>query len=176
MKVSEIMQIFQEMPVCDRIYLLCQMLQRCISYELYFIRSVLSGSLKDSIDTLSKSESFANKPENLLPLQGELTLRENLEKLCCYLALVRIDNHVVAKDVFQLLDNRQILLSAEEIDDYNILNNLRLLYVLAIYHPALTFEHRHHLLSVYLRHLDEIYDAKLAEDERKVRYNILVDN
>ena len=101
------------MPAYDRTYLLCQMLQRCISYELYFVWSVLLGTLNDSMEALSKLESFANKPKNLLMFQGEVTSKENLEELCCYLALVHIDDHAVAKNIFQLLDNHRILFAKE---------------------------------------------------------------
>ena len=55
------------------------------------------------------------------------------------MALVHIDNHAVAKYIFQVLDDCQII-SANEIEDYSILNDLRLLYVSPIYNPVMIFE------------------------------------
>jgi hypothetical protein len=168
MKVPEVIEVFQRSPICDRVYLICQLLQRCISYELLFIKTVLTGSLLECKDTVTSHQSTINEPEFVLSLEkNDFSLIDNLDKVIFSLSLTHIDNKTLADKIYKLMDNRQLLLIAEELDDKETLDKLRLLYVLAVNHPALTFHQRHHLLTIYLRHLDEVHEAREMEEERK---------
>lgn len=167
MKLSEALDSFEGMPVCDRLYLICQLLQKCVSYELAYIRSILLGNLSENLSSLSTPESLANKMDfitfNRLSLEDEV-----LDKVICSLSLLRYDNRPVAQKIFSLLSERQILVMAEENESEETLNKLRLLYVLAVYHPALSFSQQNHLLTIFLRHLDELYELREREKEKKV--------
>lgn len=154
---------------------MCQMIQRCVPHEQVYIKTVLTGTVQESIDSLSNQEAFVNDMELLVE---EYSLIDNIDKLICSLALIHSDNRPLADKLYRLLDNRQILLTAENSDDKELLNKLRLLYVLAVYHPVFTFSQRHHLLSVYLRHLDELYHhvAEYEEHNKVSCFIILLVN
>ena len=144
------------------------MLQCCITYELNFVSMVLQNTLKEKLLNVSKVEGDVNKVTyySIFEESGVFS-EEPLEKLSCALALVTDDNQPVAEAIFKLLDQRSILMAAEETEDFCLLEKLRLVYVMSAYHPSLTFSQRHHLLTVYLHQLDEMYDYKLAEIETK---------
>ena len=169
MKVTDMMVEFQQMPASDRLYLLCKMLQGCLTYELNFISIVLRGYLKERLMGVSEIQGRANNVEYYSTFTKDtlLVTREPLEILSACLSLVRHDNHKVGDEVFKLLDQRNILSMAEEIEDLTLFENLRLVYVMAVYHPSLTFQRRHHLLTVFLYQLDEIYNSKVAEVKAK---------
>ena len=149
------------------------MLQKCTPYELLYIRTVLTGTLQDHIESLSAQESSVNSIVSLIRVGGAEII-ENIDKLVCTLALLHVDNKTLAEQIYKILDNREILGIAETLDDKETLDKLRLLYVLAVYHPAFSFSQHHHLLSVHLRHLDELYHAIEVEEHCKVRKLIIV--
>ncbi len=163
------MVVFQQMPASDRLYLLCKMLQGSLTYELNFISIALCGYLKERLAGISEVQTNANKTEYYSTFTEDTPLvsRECLEIFSACLSLIHHDNKQVGDEVFRLLDQRNILSMAEEIEDLTLFENLRLVYVMAVYHPSLTFQQRHHLLTVFLHQLDEIYNSKVAEIKAK---------
>ena len=162
------MGVFQQMPASDRLYLLCKMVQGCLTYELNFIATVLFGYLKERLTGVPNIQEDANSLSYYSTFKdSDLVLRQHLEVLSACLALIRHDNHPIGDKVFDLLDQRSILTMAEEIEDLSLFENLRLVYVMAVYHPSLCFQKRHHLLTVFLHQLDEIYNSKVAEEKAK---------
>ena len=162
--------LFQQMPASDRLYILCRILQDAITYELNFISMFLHGVLKERLSGVSELEGNPNTVAHYSTFDcNSLSSKKHLEKISACLSLIRYDNKQVGGVVFKLLDQRSVLTLAEETDDLSLLENLRLVYIMAVYHPSLSFQERSHLLNVFLHHLDEIYDSKIAEEEtRKV--------
>lgn len=170
MKVSEIVQAFQCMPACERLYLLCQLLHRCITYEVKYIATVLTGQLRcdPEVQKLSKYESEANRPGFFTSLKegeekeaaaGTMLSQEVISKLCCALALVHVENKAIGEAVSALLCRQELFNSLEETESLQLLEDIRLVYVMALYHPALSFEHRR-LLLTFLQKLDSIYEER----------------
>ena len=164
MKVSDIMGLFQQMPASDRLYLLCKMIQGCLTYELNYVSIVLSGYLKERLSGVPDIQADANSVPFYSSFKDTKVLpREKLEVLSACLALIRHDNCHVGDEIYKVLDQRSILTMAEELEDLSLFESLRLVYVMAVYHPSLSFQRRHHLLTIYLYQLDEIYNSKVAE-------------
>lgn len=160
MKLPDIVSAFHTMPTCDRLDLICHLLRDCVSYELRFLGTVILDATHAQMKSFAATEAAANKVNHYSGFKASGVTHSVCEKLCCALAVVHSHNHPVAEAVFGLLDNRQALQLFEETVDLKVLNDLRLLYVMAVNHPALSFNQRQHLLYVYLQRMDSMYIEK----------------
>ena len=160
MRVVDMLQMFQRMPTSDRIHLLCQMLRLCLPQELHFILTVLLGFKEENSEKWSKQESAVNQLSYLSGLQdGGILAGKNIAMLCYVTMLLRPSNREVAQEVYKILDDKDLMVSAQNCDDLKLLNQLRLLYVLAVYHPALPSCYKLQMLAT-LEQLDSLYEQK----------------
>ena len=149
------------MPACDRMDLLCRMLRHCIPYEMHFLGVVLLDGVKSHFRThISKVETNANRVNYYSTIKDGGLTRETCEKLCCALAVLHADNRPVAEIIFGMLNDSRVLKTCEEASDLTLLQDLRLLYVMAVNHPALSFMQRHHLMRAFLQRLDSLFVEK----------------
>ena len=155
------LQEYHSMPACDRMDLICRMLRHCVPYEMHFLGAVLLDGVKNHFKThISKVETNANRVNYYSTIkEGGLT-HETCEKLCCALAVLHADNRPVAEIIFNMLNDSQVLLHCEESNDMSSMQDFRLLYVMAVNHPALSFIQRQHLMYMYLQRLDSILVEK----------------
>lgn len=161
MKLSDILSAFHKMPTCDRLDLICRLLRDCVPYELRFLGTVVLDAAHTQMKSFSATEVVANQVNHYSGFKDSGGLTHTVcEKLCCALAVVHAHNHPVAETVFGLLDNPQVLQLFEETADMKVLDDLRLLYVMAVNHPALSFNQRQHLLYMYLQRMDSLYAEK----------------
>ena len=160
MKLPEILSAFHTMPTCDRLDLICRLLRSCVPYELRFLGTVLLDAAQAQMKSFSSLEAAANQVGHYAGFKTSGVTHQVCEKLCCALAVVHAHNNPVAEAVFGLLDNPQALQLFEETADLKVLDNLRLLYVMAVNHPALSFNQRQHLLYRYLQRMDSVYCEK----------------
>jgi hypothetical protein len=161
MKVPEILSAFHTMPTCDRLDLICRLLRSCVPYELRFLGTVLLDAAHAQMKSFSALEVVANQVNHYAGFKSSTHLTHQVcEKLCCALAVVHAHNNPVAEAVCGLLDNPQVLQLFDETSDVKVLNDLRLLYVMAVNHPALSFNQRQQLLYRYLQRMDSVYRGK----------------
>lgn len=165
MEVSEVEKIFNQLPSSDRLYLLCKFLQGSVTYELNFLSIVLQSYLKEKLNSVSEIDENANTLTYYSTKFSDTKIasKEPLEILSACLSLIRHDNQQVGDVIYKLLDQPDILNMAEDIEDFGLFENLRLVYIMSVYHPSMSFEKRHRLLTVYLHQLDEIFNSKVAE-------------
>ena len=161
MRLPDILSAFHQMPTCDRLDLICRLLRGCVPYELRFLGTVLLDATRAQMKSFAATELVANQVNYYAGFKdgGGLT-HAVCEKLCCALAVLHATNHPVAEALFGLLDNPQVLQLFEDTVDLKVLDDLRLLYVMAVNHPALSFIQRQHLLYTYLQRMDNIYTEK----------------
>ena len=160
MKTSDILHAFHGMPACDRLDLICRLLRSCVPYELRFLGTVVLDSSRVQLSKFAQAEASTNHVNYFSSFKDTSLSHAICEKLCCALAVVHADNHPVAEAIFGLLNNQQVLALFEETADLKVLEDFRLLYVMAVNHPALSFNQRQHLLYLFLQRMDSVYADK----------------
>ena len=160
MKLPEILRSFHMMPTCDRLDLICRLLRGCVPYELRFLGTVILDATRAEMKSFAATETTANQVNHYAGFKDSGLTHAVCEKLCCALAVVHAHNHPVAEAVFGLLDNPQALQLYDETTDLKVADDIRLLYVMATHHPALSYNQRQHLLYTYLQRMDALYDKK----------------
>ena len=160
---------FQSMSACERLYLLCQLLHKCIAFEIRYLAGFLGSLLQSdpSVVSLSKHESDANKAAFFSRLEEKegmngLLCQDGLSKMCCGLALLGGDNKAVGEVVYKMLYRESLLSLLQQTDNMELVEDVRLVYVMAVYHPSLSFEHRSNLLTI-LQQLDTIYADRVQK-------------
>lgn len=157
MKLSEVLQSFHVMSACERLDLLARLLRHCLPYELHFLGTVLCDAAREHFRNLIRLEQNANHVSHYSGFKEAGLTHTVCEKLCCALALVRADNHPVGETIFNILDDPKVLKVFEETADLKVLEDYRLLYVMATNHPALAFSRKLHLTYSYLQPLDRSF-------------------
>ena len=161
MKITDILQAYHAMPACDRLDLICRMLRHCIPYEMCFLGAVLlDGTHGHYKSYISKMEATANRVNYYSTMKNGGLTNEVCEKLCCALAVLHTDNRPVAEIIFNMLNDSQVMTHFEEANDLKVMQDFRLLYVMAVNHPALSFNQRQHLMYTFLQRMDSIFVEK----------------
>lgn len=160
---------FQSMSACERLYLLCQLLHKCIAFEIRYLAGFLGSLLQNdpNVLSLSKHETDANKAAFFSRLEEKegmsgLLCQDGLSKMCCGLALLGEDNKAVGEVVYKMLYRESLLSLLQQTDNMELVEDVRLVYVMAVYHPSLSFEQRSNLLTI-LQQLDTIYADRVQK-------------
>lgn len=162
MKITDILQAYNSMPACDRLDLLCRMLRQCIPYEMRFLGTILLDGVRSQYKShISKMEVNANRVNYYSTMKDDEGLTHEIcEKLCCALAVLHPDNRPVTEIIFKLLNDSRVFTHFEEGSDLRVMQDFRLLYVMAVNHPALSFNQRQHLIYTYLQRMDSKFVEK----------------
>ena len=160
MKIPDILRAYHVMPACDRLDLVCRLLRSCVPYELRFLGTVILDAARAQMKSFAPTEVVANQVNHFSEFKDAGLTHAVCEKLCCALAVVHADNRPVAEVVFGLLNSPQAMKLFEETNELKVLDDLRLLYVMAVNHPALSYNQRLHLLCMFLRRMDLLYSEK----------------
>ena len=136
------------------------MLKHCVPHELRFLGTVLTDATREHYENFVQGELNANRVNHFSGFKDAGVTHEVCEKLCSALAVVHADNRPVAETVFNLLDDQRVLKLCEETTDLKILEDYRLLYIMAVHHPALSFNQKLHLMYTYQQRLDAIFSEK----------------
>lgn len=160
MRSTDILQTFHGMPASDRLDLICRMLRHCVPYELRFLGTVVCDTAHEQYKNFVKADVSANRVNYFSGFKDHGLTHEVCEKLCCALAVVHADNHPVAETVFSLLNDPRVLSFYEDTTDLTVLEDFRLLYVMAVNHPALSFNQRQHLMYTFLHRMDSMFNEK----------------
>jgi hypothetical protein len=161
MKITEILQAYHSMTACDRLDLICRMLRHCVPYEARFLGTILLDEARSHFKShISKMEVNANRVSYYSTLQDGPLTHEVCEKLCCAMAVLHANNHPVAEIIFNMLNDSRVMARFEDTNDTRVLQDYRLLYVMAVNHPALLFNQRQHLMYTYLQRMDSIFLEK----------------
>ncbi len=162
MKITDILQAYHTMPACDRLDLICRMLRHCIPYEMRFLGTILLDGARSHFKShIGKIETSANRVNYYSTMKDVGLTHEVCEKLCCALAVLHADNRPVAEIIFKMLNDRRAISFFQESNDLRVMQDFRLLYVMAVNHPALSFNQRQHLMYTYLQPMDRAFVEKL---------------
>jgi len=131
-----------------------------VPYELRFLGTVVCDTAHEQYKNFVKADVSANRVNYFSGFKDHGLTHEVCEKLCCALAVVHADNHPVAETVFSLLNDPRVLSFYEDTTDLTVLEDFRLLYVMAVNHPALSFNQRQHLMYTFLHRMDSMFSEK----------------
>ena len=152
---DEILSMFQNMSAARRVDLVVRLLHQCLPLELRFFGIILQELCFKSYDALTRLETNCNRINYYIDLS---TVHDDPKKLCMGLSLLHLDNLSVASHISKLLSADSPLAVCGEFDSVSKLEEYRLLYLLALNHPAIDFE-KTFLLKRYLKALDRMYEA-----------------
>lgn len=159
---EDVVSWFKELESYKRIDAMCSLLNMCLPFELRFIGTYLEELGKRDFQELRGAEVRANSNADLAAdIGGANTDHRTRRKMALYVSLLRSCNYACASTLYNVMVGLEQsgLLGGVYGDP---LEELLLLYTMALHHPAFTFDQH--------THFGEILEKLKLEDERN-RYN-----
>ncbi|XP_046415026.1 uncharacterized protein LOC124177031 [Neodiprion fabricii] len=158
---------FGNLSSYKRIDVMCTLLNMCLPFEVRYLGTCVEDLGKRDYNDLRDTEHKANNASDLAELTSlGVTDKRTRRKLSLYMALLHSCNYACAVILYNNLSNVDfqeivnLLNGATFIQDDQTLDELLLLYTMALNHPAFTYEQKSVFGNIY---------AKLQEEE--VRLN-----
>ena len=156
---DEIVSAFHGFSAAMRMDLMCRLFHQCMPLEIRFLETVLHELGLKSYDTLIPLENKVNRLDDFGRLNS---IQEDPHKVCVALALLRNENHAVATLLLRLLSADIVMAECQKIGNLEHLEEYRLMYVMAMNHPAFRFEDKLQVLSARSRELEKLLDEKMT--------------
>lgn len=169
---EDVVSWFKELRGHKRIDVMCSLLNMCLPFELRYLGTCLEDLGKRDFLDLRDAENRANNVTELTDLQC-ISDKRTQRKLALYLSLLQSSNHACSNGLYKILVNldfSDINLSTDNPDD-NPLDELLLLYTLAINHPAFTYEQKLEFGNILLHLQDE--ENKLYASKHPVNIGLV---
>lgn len=154
---DELCASFKNLRSADRIDLMCGLLQLCVPLELRFIGSYLEDLARKDYSELKEFETKANDSEALRETPVNEATKDSCGALNVYISLLHSDNSFCAHVLFNMLRGLKDLIqdsvkqsSSSDIPamcDFEMADDILLLFTMALHHPAFTFSQRFQLYS-----------------------------
>lgn len=161
---NDVLSEFASVRSCERVDLLCSLLDLCLPFELRFLGTCLEFLAKRDFYELREDERDANNVNHVSSFRS-LTEENTRRKLVLYVSLLKSCNTDCANCLNDTLtalcigDVRRVCRSQPE-DGEKVLDELLLLYTIALKHPAFNV-HQKTEFAEHLRSLQE-EDLKLS--------------
>nr|CAD7435515.1 unnamed protein product [Timema monikensis] len=170
---EDVVKCFKQIKSYRRIDLMCSLLNMCLPFELRYLGTCLEDLGKRDFHDLRDTENRANNPAELSELQC-LSDKRTQRKLALYLALLRTCNYPCSNGLFKILSNFDVgeinTIINNNPSDENPLEELLLVYTLALNHPSFTFQQKTVFGNILVRLQEE--EAKLATKHLPVDMNV----
>ncbi|CAG9098852.1 unnamed protein product [Plutella xylostella] len=155
---EDVVSWFKELESYKRIDAMCTLLNMCLPFELRFIGTYLEELGKRDFQELRGAELRANNPADLAAdIGGANTDPRTRRKMALYVSLLRSCNFACATTLYNaMVSLEQSGLLKGLYGD--LLEEILLLYTMALHHPAFTFDQK--------SHFGEILDKLKVEDQR----------
>lgn len=142
---------------------MCTLMNMCIPFEVRFLGTYIEDLGKRDYNYLRDTEHKANQVSDVAELTS-IADSKTRTKLALYLALLHSCNHACALSIFKHLANFDYqkistLLTNAGSQNEGLLEELLLLYTMALNHPAFSYEQKNTFGNFY---------AKLQEEEAKL--------
>ncbi|XP_063229745.1 proline-rich protein 36-like isoform X2 [Bacillus rossius redtenbacheri] len=158
---EDIVKWFKQLSSYKRIDVMCSLLNMCLPFELRYLGTCLEDLGKRDFKELRDSENRANNVSELSELQV-LSDKRTQGKIALYLSLLHSCNYACSNTLYKVLANFDVgeisTIVNNNTTDENPLEELMLIYTLAMNHPAFTFEQKSVFVNIFL---------KLQEEESK---------
>ncbi|XP_013168459.1 PREDICTED: zinc finger CCHC domain-containing protein 2 isoform X2 [Papilio xuthus] len=155
---EDVVSWFKELESYKRIDAMCTLLNMCLPFELRFIGTYLEELGKRDFQELRGAELRANNPTDLAAdIGGANSDPRTRRKMALYVSLLRSCNFVCATTLYnEMVSLEQSGLLKGLYGD--LLEEILLLYTMALHHPAFTFDQK--------SHFGEILEKLKLEDQR----------
>lgn len=145
---------FKELSGHKRIDVMCTLLNKCLPTELRFFGTCLEDLGKQHFNQMKDLEVKANNPAELSELLVQCIISDarTRQKLALYICLIHSLNTTCSTNLYKnlsTLDISQIVLLSKTTDE-KLLEELLLIYTIAVNHPAFTFEQKATLGNILL--------------------------
>ncbi|KAM3964872.1 LOW QUALITY PROTEIN: uncharacterized protein ACR2FA_001272 [Aphomia sociella] len=155
---EDVVSWFKELESYKRIDAMCTLLNMCLPFELRFIGTYLEELGKRDFQELRGAELRANNPTDLAAdIGGANTDPRTRRKMALYVSLLRSCNFACATTLYNAmvsLEQSGLLKGLYG----ELLEEILLLYTMALHHPAFTFDQK--------SHFGEILEKLKIEDQR----------
>ncbi|GBP48175.1 Zinc finger CCHC domain-containing protein 2 [Eumeta japonica] len=156
---EDVVSWFKELESYKRIDTMCTLLNMCLPFELRFIGTYLEELGKRDFQELRGAELRANNPTDLATdIGGANTDPRTRRKMALYVSLLRSCNFACATTLYNaMVSLEQSGLLKGLYGD--LLEEILLLYTMALHHPAFTFDQK--------SHFGEILDKLKVEEQQQ---------
>ncbi|XP_022127457.2 leucine-rich repeat extensin-like protein 5 [Pieris rapae] len=168
---EDVVSWFKELESYKRIDAMCTLLNMCLPFELRFIGTYLEELGKRDFQELRGAELRANNPTDLAAdIGGADTDSRTRRKMALYVSLLRSCNFACATTLYNAMVNLEQsgLLKGLYGD---LLEEILLLYTMALHHPAFTFDQKSHFGEI-LEKL-KLEDQRLQFQEQQEHLNVV---
>lgn len=167
---EDVVSWFKELESYKRIDAMCTLLNMCLPFELRFIGTYLEELGKRDFQELRGAELRANNPTDLAAdIGGANTDPRTGRKMALYVSLLRSCNFACATTLYNaMVSLEQSGLLKGLYGD--LLEEILLLYTMALHHPAFTFDQKSHFGEI-LEKL-KVEDQRLQYQEQQKHINV----
>ncbi|XP_014249626.1 trithorax group protein osa isoform X2 [Cimex lectularius] len=162
---KDVLTWFKGLKSYKRTDLMCSLLNLCLPVELRFLGTCLEHLGKRDFHELRQAESEANSNQELSSPETQCLSNQQLRtKLAVYVSVLYSCNYSCSNNIYKILTKNEdvaALLKASAGDE-NALDDLLLVYILAINHPAFSFNQKLNLEKIF---------RQLHEEEAKRLHN-----
>ncbi|KAL1124257.1 hypothetical protein AAG570_002027 [Ranatra chinensis] len=169
---KDVVAWFKNLKSYKRTDLMCSLLNLCLPFELRFLGTCLEDLGKRDFHELRQAENDANHPAEInSPDLQAISGHRARTKLALYVSLLYSCNYTCSKGIFRILaknDEIENLLKTNSLTE-EVLEDLLLVYTLALNHPAFSYEQKLTLEKIYERLQEE--ECRLYEQTSAARTN-----
>ncbi|XP_071448605.1 uncharacterized protein [Hetaerina americana] len=162
---EDVVTWFKESSSYKRIDLMCSLLNMCLPFELRFLGTCVEELGKRDFHDLREAENRANNITELSELRS-VSDKRTRRSVAIFLSLLHSSNHGCSNELYRILSNfdySEINTMSGSIPESDLddppLDELLLLYTMALNHPAFTYEQKTIFENILL---------KLQEEENKL--------
>lgn len=143
---------------------MCTLLNMCLPFEVRYLGTYVEDLGKRDYNVLRDAEHHANNATELAEFKTNITERHTRRKLAVFMALLHSCNYSCSTILYKLLSNLDFQELSNQLNKANLspedqpLEEMLLLYTMALNHPAFNFEQKDTFGNIY---------RKLQEEEMK---------
>lgn len=170
---EDVVTWFKELTSSRRIDVMCSLLNMCLPFELRFLGTCLEDLGKRDFHELRDTEIRANNSSELSDLQC-MSDKRTQRKLALFVSLLKSCNHSCSNGLYKILANfdiSEINATNNSSSDENPLEELLLLYTLALNHPAFSYEQKAIFGNILVKLQDE--ESKMYSAKHQVGISLL---
>lgn len=169
---EEVISWYRSLRSYNRIDVMCSLLHVCLPFELRFLGTCLEDLGKRDFHELRKTENEANNLSDINEVQC-ISDKRTRPKLAFYISLLHSCNYACCNGLYKILSNADevnALLKSPTIlaPDDNTLEELLLIYTLALNHPAFSFEQKLCLGNIFTRLQEEENKRSTLNQSRSI--------
>lgn len=174
---KDVVTWFKGLKSYKRTDVMCTLLNLCLPFELRFLGTCLEHLGKRDFHELRQSENEANSlTESSLSELQCLSSQQVRTKLAAYVSLLYSCNYTCSNSIYKILTKNEDISSVlKASSDDSVLDDLLLIYTLAINHPGFSFDQKVNLEKIFSQLQDE--DRRIcAQSLNRNKSNFVVGN